>query len=197
MFSGIIKASSIAKSVTRTKNSMDVVFRTPLSWNLEIGESINIDGVCSTVKTLDNSEFSVYYMPETLSKTALGTLQEDHIYNLERCITLETLISGHLVYGHVDTTAEVIKILKIEDSCVIKFKLDKNFTKYIVYKGSIAVNGISLTVVSVDKNSFSVSLIPHTLSVTNLGALVVGDLVNIEVDMMAKHVEKLLENIKK
>ncbi len=197
MFSGIIKFSSKAKAVTRTQNSMDVVFKTPLSWNLEIGESINIDGVCSTIKTLSDSEFSVYYMPETLSKTSLGTLTESHVYNLERCITLETLISGHLVYGHVDTTAKVIKILKVEDSCVIKFEIDKNFTKYIVYKGSIAVNGISLTVVSVDDDSFSVSLIPHTLSVTNLGELAVRDLVNIEVDMMAKHVEKLLLSIKK
>ena len=193
MFSGIIKTTQKAGSIKKDKNSMDVAFPIPQSWKLSVGESINIDGVCSTVKELNKNSFGVYYMPETLDKTTFGNIESDHIFNLERCLTLNDLISGHLVYGHVDTTAKVTSIKKNEESVVIKFTLFPEFTKYIVYKGSVAVNGVSLTIVKVDKDSFTVSLIPHTLTNTNLGELKKGDSVNIEVDMIAKHIEKLLK----
>lgn len=193
MFSGIISKTSKPTTVKKDKNSMEVVFSVPSSWKIDLGESINIDGVCSTVKEINARSFSVYYMPETLKKTFLSSLGKNHVYNLERCITLETLISGHLVYGHVDTTARVSKITQDQESTLLEFKIDKTFTKYIVYKGSIAVNGVSLTVVSVTADTFSVSIIPFTKKQTNLGALQKGDTVNIEVDMFAKYVEKLLK----
>ena len=132
-------------------------------------------------------------MPETLDKTSLGQLDKNHTFNLERCLSLNDLISGHLVYGHVDTTAKVTKITKVEDSVVMSFALSPKFIKYLVYKGSVAVNGVSLTIVDATDDSFTVSLIPHTLTHTNLGELSVGDSVNIEVDMLAKHLEKLLK----
>lgn len=193
MFSGIITTVGIPKTIKKGKISMEIFFPIPSGWNITLGESINIDGVCSTVKKINFGIFSVYYMPETLKKTSLLSLNKNHVYNLERCITLETLISGHLVYGHIDTTAVVSKITQVQKSTLLEFTIDKAFTKYIVYKGSIAVNGVSLTVVSVTDSSFSVSLIPFTKEHTNLGQLAEKDRANIEVDMFAKYVEKLLK----
>ena len=192
MFSGIITATQKAETISKTKNGLEATLPIPDGWKLEMGESINIDGVCSTVKSLDSKQFGVYWMAETLSKTNLGSISKDHTFNLEQCITLQTLISGHLVYGHVDCTATVESVKSDGESKTILFSLPTEFTKYIIYKGSIAVNGVSLTIVSVDQSSFSVSLIPHTLSHTNLGDLQKGDTVNIEVDMMAKYLEKLM-----
>jgi riboflavin synthase len=192
MFSGIITATQKAETISKTQNGLEATLPIPDGWKLGMGESINIDGVCSTVKSLDSKQFGVYWMAETLSKTNLGSVSPDHTFNLERCITLQDLISGHLVYGHVDCTATVQSVISDGESKTILFSLPTEFTKYIIYKGSIAVNGVSLTVVSVDQSSFSVSLIPHTLSHTNLGDLQKGDTVNIEVDMMAKYLEKLM-----
>ncbi len=193
MFSGIITAAAQAKSIKKTRNGLEATLPVPKGWKLELGESINIDGVCSTVKSLNKQFFEVYWMAETLSKTNLGSIDKNHTFNLERCITFQTLISGHLVYGHVDCTATVRSVKSDGESKTLLFSLPSKFTKYIIYKGSIAVNGVSLTVVTVDKDSFSVSLIPHTLFHTNLGDLQKGDTVNIEVDMMAKYLEKLIK----
>lgn len=193
MFSGIIKNTSKALEIKKDKNSMRIYFSIPKGWKLEVGESINIDGVCSTVEAIKGSKFQVYYMPETLRKTSLGGFSKTHVFNLERCLTLNDLISGHLVYGHVDGTAKVKKIENEQDSTLYYFELPPNLTRYMVYKGSVSVNGVSLTIVSVDKKSFSVSLIPYTKQHTNLGELKKGDVVNIEVDMMAKHLEKLIQ----
>lgn len=193
MFSGIIKKLEKAADIQKGKNSMELLFSIPKDWNIEEGESINIDGICSTVAKIKNGKFQVYYMPETINKTSLSKLNEDHKFNLERCLSLNDLISGHLVYGHVDTTAKVSNVKKERESVTLTFELSPEFTKYIVYKGSITVNGVSLTIVTVDKKSFSVSLIPYTLLHTNLGELKKGSVVNIEVDMLAKHIEKLLQ----
>lgn len=193
MFSGIIKNVARAADIQNGKKSMEVLFPVPKGWNIEEGESINIDGICSTVAKITKGKFQVFYMPETLNKTSLSQLKEDHVFNLERCLSMNELISGHLVYGHIDTTAKVSNIKTDNESVVLTFALSPEFTKYIVYKGSVAVNGVSLTIVSVDENSFSVSLIPYTLSHTNLGELKKGSVVNIEVDMLAKHIEKLLQ----
>lgn len=193
MFSGIITEIKKPNSLSKNKDSMEVVFPIPSGWHIKLGESINIDGVCSTVKGLSSDTFSAYYMPETVRKTSLSTLSKNHRFNIERCITLETLISGHLVYGHVDTIAKVSKVTQDQESTLLEFEIDKNFIRYIVYKGSIAVNGVSLTIVSVGNDTFSVSIIPFTKDHTNLGKLAEGDMVNIEVDMFAKYIEKLLK----
>lgn len=191
MFTGIIQTTEKANNIEKHEHSMEITFPIPSSWDIADGESINIDGVCSTVKQLNQNTFSVYYMDETLKKTALTSLDKEHVFNLERSLTLQTLISGHLVSGHIDTTAKVNEIEEVDDVKVITFAIEKEFTKYIVSKGSIAINGASLTVVEVDNLSFAVSLIPHTLTHTNLGEMNIGDSVNIEVDMIAKYIEKL------
>ena len=191
MFSGIITSTAIATKIETGSDSVRISLSIPKKWKLQEGESINIDGVCSTVEKIKGGFFSVFYMAETLRKTSLSHLSSSHIFNLERSLTLQSLIGGHLVSGHVDTTASLSSIKEEGDARVLEFKIVSKFTKYIIYKGSICVNGVSLTVVHVDKNSFIVSLIPYTLSHTNLGDLKKGDTVNIELDLIAKYLEKL------
>ena len=191
MFSGIIQNTQKASKFLKENGGLKVEFKFSSSFNVKVGESVAVDGICSTVESKNQSRFAFYYMPETLRKTTFSQISNSHIFNLERSLMLGSLVSGHLVNGHIDTTAEVSSVKKEQDAKLIKFKVDKKFTKYIIYKGSIAVNGVSLTVVSVGKDFFSVSLIPYTLLQTNLGELKVGEKVNIEVDFIAKYLEKL------
>lgn len=192
MFSGIIEKKVKALEIKKNKNAYSVVFPVPHGWIIKEGDSINIDGICTTVAEISPGAFGIYWMPETVKQTAMSNLAEDHPFNLEQPLTLEALISGHLISGHIDTTALVTNISEEQESKTITFSIDPDFVKYIIYKGSIAVNGVSLTIVSVDDDSFSISLIPYTLSHTNLGTLQKGDTVNIEIDMIAKYVEKLI-----
>lgn len=193
MFSGIIERIVKPKKIVKTTDGLRIEFPVPRGWKLREGESININGVCSTVEKLQGAKFTVFYMSETLSKTTLSLVSKEHLFNLERSLRLNSLVGGHLVSGHIDTTGVLTLIRNGEDSRTLTIKIDPEFTKYIVYKGSVSVNGVSLTVVLVDKNSFTVSLIPYTLSHTNLGELKVTDKVNIEVDLITKYLEKLVK----
>lgn len=191
MFSGIIRAKVGANKIEKTGNSMRFEFTAPKGFGVNLGDSVSVDGICSTVEKKAGNKFSFYYMPETLSKTTLAQIANSHEFNLERCLTLQSLIGGHLVSGHIDTVAKLKSIATDDDAKLMEFVIEPKFTKYIIYKGSIAVNGVSLTVVSANKNSFRVSLIPYTLTHTNLGLLKIGDKVNIELDLIAKYLEKL------
>lgn len=191
MFSGIIETTIKAKNIVRRGKSINVQFPTPKGFAVKTGDSISVDGVCSTVEKKIGNYFSLYYMPETLRKTTISKTPDSHIFNLERCLTLQSLIGGHLVNGHIDTTSELKSISTEDESKLMKFSIDRKFTKYIIYKGSIALNGVSLTVVSTGKDFFIVSIIPYTQTHTNLGQLKIGDRVNIELDLVAKYLEKL------
>jgi riboflavin synthase len=191
MFSGIVKITAKAQKIEKRGEGLRIFFKQPKRFNVRQGGSISVDGICSTIEKKTKDGFGFYYMPETLKKTTLSKISNAHLFNLEQPLALQSLVSGHLVSGHIDTTAEVSNITKEKDARLIKFTIDKKFTKYIIYKGSIAVNGVSLTVIEDGKDFFSVSLIPYTLKHTNLGQLKVGDMVNIEVDQIAKYVEKL------
>lgn len=193
MFSGIVSALEKSIKIKKNQGNMIVELPIPRGWKLKIGDSINIDGICSTIQSMNKNSFSVFYMPETLSKTTLGRLRDSHEFNLEKSLTLKDILGGHMVSGHIDTTAVVSSIKDEGETKVITFKIGPEFTKYIIYKGSVAVNGVSLTIVSVDKSSFTVSLIPYTLKHTNLGKLKINDKVNIEVDLMAKYIEKIIK----
>ena len=192
MFSGIITDLEKSKKIEKTNQGVEITLPIPGGWKLQMGESVNIDGICSTVKYLDKDNFSVYYMPATLKVTTLADISDTHQFNLERSLTLNSLVGGHLVSGHVDCVGEVVNLKNEGDSKVLTITLPKEFSKYLIYKGSVAVNGVSLTVVSVEKDNFVVSLIPYTLSHTNLGSLKAQDKVNIEVDTLAKYLEKLI-----
>jgi riboflavin synthase len=163
----------------------------------EIGDSISVNGCCVTVTTLPpEGGFTADLMGETLDRTALGTLRSGDQVNLERSLRAGDRLGGHLVQGHVDGVAEVLAVEPRADWTVMTFSLPRNLARYVVEKGSIAVDGASLTVMAVDDTHepprFTVGLIPHTLAVTVFGARQVSDRVNLEVDVVAKYVERLL-----
>ena len=158
----------------------------------EEGESIAVNGACLTARNNSGNRFYVDVSPESLTRTGLGRLQTGSRVNLERALRLSDRLGGHLVSGHVDTQGRVEQRRAAGDFTLFTFSLDSALTKYIPEKGSITINGVSLTVNSCERDRFSVSIIPHTLAVTTLGQLKQGDLVNLEVDMIGKYVEKLL-----
>lgn len=191
MFSGIIRGHEKPKKIEKLKGGIRFHVTVPSGFKLFEGDSISLDGVCTTVEEIKGKVFTVFLMPETLDKSTLGEITGEHFLNLELPLRLNDLVGGHLVSGHVDTTAEVLKVVNEPDSRVLTFKIPEEFTRYIIYKGSITVNGVSLTVTNVTKSSFSVALIPYTLKHTNLGELKKGSKVNIELDLVAKYLEKL------
>lgn len=196
MFCGIIKKLEKPLRIQKEALSMRITFKIPSGWVIEKGESISFDGACLTVESITPKEFSVFLMEETLKKTMFSYLSNNHRFNLEKPLTLNDLIGGHLVLGHVDTIGKVIDVKNNGQAKILTIKIPKKFAKYVIYKGSIAVNGVSLTIVSVLGGNFRVSLIPYTLKHTNLGELKINDKVNIEVDMIAKYLEKLSSNLK-
>lgn len=194
MFTGIVEELGSVESIerleddaVRLKVNCDVVVS-----DAGLGDSIAVNGVCLTVIEKTNNSFKADVMAETLKLTTTGQLEVGSPVNLERPVTLATRLGGHIVQGHVDGVAVVVKREPSENWDVVTFEPAKHLLKYIVHKGSITVDGTSLTVSDVTDKTFSVSLIPATLEKTTLGLRKVGDEVNIEVDMLAKYVEKLV-----
>ena len=157
-----------------------------------MGESVAVNGCCLTVVALDGEAFEVQAGPETLLRTNLGGLEAGDAVNLERSLRVGDRLGGHFVQGHVDATAELVERRPEGEWDFLRFRVDPRWTPLMVEKGSIAVDGVSLTLVEVGEDWFSIMLIPHTLAVTTLGTRRVGDRVNIEADMLAKHVQKLV-----
>ncbi len=195
MFTGII--SNLGKLVKR-KDAL-FVFQTDASLcqKIENGTSIAVNGVCLTVVAVTNDTFSVEIMPETGKKTAFDFLKTEDIVNLELPVTPHTLLSGHIVQGHVDGVGKIIKIVAEGNSKILSIEVPKSLGKYIVQKGSIALNGISLTVISAKNNYFTVGIIPFSWKQTMLHTVAVGDSINIETDILAKYMEKLLKKEEK
>lgn len=161
--------------------------------DIEMGASIAVNGVCLTVVEFDDASFAVDAVPETMDRTSLGALSPGSTVNLERAVRASDRLGGHIVQGHVDATTTITKIESYDDdSWRYHFALDADTAPYVVEKGSITLDGISLTVASLDADEFSIAVIPHTAAVTTLGSRQVGDLVNIEVDVLAKYVERQL-----
>jgi len=194
MFTGIVEeqgqiaaVEALGDAVRMVVNARDVLDGT------RHGDSIAVNGVCLTVVDFDDTSFSADVMQETLDRSSLALAAPGVPVNLERAARLDSRIGGHLVQGHVDGTATVLAIEPSEHWTVMRFTLPNDLGRYVVEKGSITVDGVSLTVVEATREHFSVSLIPTTLSVTTLGDRRVGDRVNIEVDAIAKYVERLME----
>jgi riboflavin synthase len=156
------------------------------------GDSIAVNGVCLTVVTVEGPVFTVDVMRETLERSSLGALAPGSPVNLERAARVDSRLGGHIVQGHVDATGALLERIPGERWEIVRISLSPGTARYVVEKGSITVDGVSLTVVDVTDDSFTVSLIPTTLALTTLGRKVVGDPVNLEVDVLAKYVEKLL-----
>ena len=188
MFTGIIQEVGRVTSVQSGKMAMaagDVLS------GLGLGGSIAINGVCLTITNFDTDSFSVGIMPETLARTNLGLLRARDRVNLEPPLALGGQLGGHLVQGHVDDTARVASIKRSDGAILIRFEVPPEVMRYVVEKGFIAVDGVSLTVVARDASSFQVSVVDYTQEHTTLGNRQVGDLVNLEVDVIAKYVEQL------
>jgi riboflavin synthase len=197
MFTGIVEElasiASVAPTAGGAEEAMRVVVAGPLvASELSPGDSVAVSGVCLTVVDAGGGCFSADVMRETLARSTLGAAVAGAPVNLERAVTLATRLGGHLVQGHVDGTATVLAREHTPRWDVVRFGLPENLARYVVEKGSIAVDGVSLTVVSADDATFTVSLIPTTLQRTTLGARAVGAAVNLEVDVMAKYAERLL-----
>jgi riboflavin synthase len=194
VFTGIVEERGSVLAITDDGDSARLLIRGPLvTSDARPGDSIAVNGVCLTVVDLEDGSFSADVMQETLDRSSLGGLQEGSPVNLERAARVDARLGGHIVQGHVDGTATVRTVEPTEHWTTISFSISSSLSRYIVEKGSISVDGVSLTVVHVDDDSFSVSLIPTTLEHTTLGMREVGDTVNIEVDVLAKYVERLLE----
>jgi riboflavin synthase len=193
MFTGLVEALGRVEAVVEERAGRRLTIAWPgLDEPLAIGESIAVNGCCLTVVAIGESSFEVQAGPETLLRTNLGSLQVGSPVNLERSLRVGDRLGGHFVQGHIDVTAELIERRPEGEWEFLSFRIDPAWTPLMVEKGAIAVDGVSLTLVEVGEDRFSVMLIPHTLAVTTLGTLRPGGLVNIETDVLAKHVRKLI-----
>jgi riboflavin synthase len=193
MFTGIIQAKGSIQEVISSKEGAHLKINSN-TLNLsdsKIGDSIAVDGVCLTVTELSEDWFSADVSNETMSCTTFSELSQGQSVNLERSLRLNQGIDGHLVSGHVDGIGEIHSIDEDGDSVRIKVEVQGDIMKYIANKGSICINGVSLTVNSVESNIFDVNIVPHTFSVTTLGDLKLNSFVNLEIDLIARYVEKL------
>ena len=188
MFTGIVE--EIGRVISAQSGKL-VVAAGDVLQGMELGGSINVNGACLTVTSLNANSFSVDIMPETLKRSNLGLLSAGDKVNLERPLALGGRLGGHLIQGHVDATGRVISVWWNGEAMVIRFEAPPEVMRYVVEKGFIAVGGVSLTVVAKGTGSFEVSLVDYTRKHTNLGDRRVGDLVNLEVDVIAKYVEQL------
>lgn len=191
MFTGIIQTQGVISAVPSSQLRVSIP-EIPADWEpWKLGESVAINGVCLTV--IDSEDGILFDVsPETYARTSLGSLTVGSLVNLERAMRITDRFGGHLVQGHVDHVGEVVQIQNLETASIFRFKVPKGYERYLIDKGSISIEGISLTVVSPEQNEFDTWIIPHTLEVTNLGSLKEGDRVNLEFDAMAKYAERLL-----
>jgi riboflavin synthase len=193
VFTGIVEELGEVAEVTDLGDAARLVLRGPtVTADARSGDSIAVNGVCLTVVEAADGSFAVDVMKETLDRSSLSGARAGDRVNLERAVTLATRLGGHLVQGHVDGTGEVLERTPTEHWELVRISLPAGLARYVVEKGSVTVDGVSLTVAAVTGDDFTVSLIPTTLGLTTLGCRAVGERVNLEVDVMAKYVEKLL-----
>ncbi len=191
MFTGIVEELG---EVVKASEAFLAVRGPIVSSDAALGDSISVNGVCLTVVSVEGDVFTADVMEETYRRSVIGKLEPGDKVNLERAATLTTRLGGHLVQGHVDGVAEIVKRTPAAEWEEVTFRLPAGLAKYVVEKGSITIDGTSLTVAAIEGDEFSVGLIPTTLEATTLGRKQVGDPVHIETDVVAKHVEKLLQS---
>lgn len=195
MFTGIIEELGKVVAIVDQPDAKRITFAGPIvTSDVSRGDSIAVNGACLTAVEIENGTFTADVMHETLRLTALGSLDVGSVVNLERAMNAATRFGGHMVLGHVDGVGEIVSRKPSENWEWVTIRIPSSLMKYVVLKGSITIDGISLTVNEVTADTVSFSLIPETLRLTTLGAKGVGDLVNVEADIMAKHIEKLMES---
>jgi len=192
MFTGIIEKTGVIEEVLSNGTNRTFLVSSPLYNELKVDQSLSHDGVCLTIETLKDGFHQVTAIAETLHKTNLGTWQKGSIVNLERCLQLNGRLDGHFVQGHVDTTAKCLDVVNQNGSWEYRFEFDKSFSSLIIEKGSVTVNGISLTCFNVTRDQFTVAIVPYTYQHTNISRIKTGDTVNIEWDLVGKYVNRLI-----
>ncbi len=193
MFTGIVEEIGTVKSFEKLTNGARLVISADkILQDTKIGDSICVNGVCQTITEITGNNFSVMLSDETMSVTTFKRASQGDFVNLERALTLQTRLGGHIVSGHVDCVGVLKNIIKLTEFYNMEFEIPENYLKYIILKGSITINGISLTIAKFKNNVVTVAVIPHTFHNTNLSKLSIGSGVNIETDILSKYVEKLL-----
>ncbi len=194
MFTGLIETTGIVTAIERGDQSRIITIRASMpQFELAIGDSIATNGVCLTVEKLTSNTFTVRAISETVDRTTTGELAVGDVVNLERAMKASARFDGHIVQGHVDTIASLIRIEQAGDSYYYTFQPDPKYLRYIAEKGSVAIDGISLTVARVDTTTFTLALIPHTIKVTALSNRSRGSRVNVECDVLARYIEQLMK----
>ena len=195
MFTGIIEElGKINRIIKGSKSEVLEIEANYIMDDVKIGDSIAVNGVCLTVTEILSKGFKADVMAETMRKSSLGSLKVNSIVNLERAMSVSSRFGGHIVSGHIDGTGTITSIVREDNAVWFTICADKSIIDFIVMKGSIAVDGISLTVADLNKNSFKVSIIPHTLDKTVLGVKKKGDIVNLENDIIGKYIHRFLTN---
>ena len=192
MFTGIIESLGTVAALRAEGSNLHITIRSNISHELRIDQSVSHNGVCLTVVHAGEGLHTVTAIDETLQRSNLGKLQTGEVINLERCLRIGDRLDGHMVQGHVDATAQLQSAEDQQGSWLLTFSFPVQYAKYIVQKGSISVNGISLTVCNVTTNTFQVAIIPYTWEHTNLSKLPINGTVNIEFDIIGKYVEKMV-----
>lgn len=193
MFTGIVEEIGTVKFFSKSLSGACVEIEcNKVLDGTKIGDSICVNGVCETVTEISSNSFSAKLSQETLEVTTFSKIKQGDKVNLERALMVNSRFGGHIVSGHVDCTGKLLSIEKLSDFYNLEFEIPNYNSRYVVYKGSITINGISLTVSKIEKNIFKVAIIPHTYENTNLHKIEIGSNVNIETDILGKYVEKLL-----
>jgi riboflavin synthase len=194
MFTGIIEEIGTISGIKQSGNAIEMTIAAQkILTDVSLGDSIAVNGVCLTVTSFTSQAFSVDIMPETVKSTSLQQLHKGSSVNLERAMSAGGRFGGHFISGHVDGLGTIKRKERVENAVYYDISLPEELAHYIVYKGSVAVDGTSLTIFGVDQNSFTISLIPHTLTETILGEKGPGDTVNVECDMLAKYIERIMQ----
>ncbi len=195
MFTGLVEEKGKLTGKLKTGDGYRLSFTAKKIMNdMQIGSSISVNGCCLTVVEMSSDSFSVDTIEETLLKTNLGTLNTGDNVNLERPLKAEARLGGHFVLGHIDTTGKVEDIKELSNSHFITISFPAEFSQYLIYVGSVAIDGVSMTVARLDDTKFSVGVIPHTWEETVFSQKKVGDTVNLEFDMLGKYVERIMQN---
>lgn len=193
MFTGIIETLAEVTKLEKEGGNLHITLRSKITQELKIDQSVAHNGVCLTVVKIDADQYTVTAIQETLDKTNLNDLQKGDLVNLERAMVLGARLDGHIVQGHVDQTGECTDIKEKDGSWFFTFRYDPTKNNVTIEKGSITIDGTSLTVVDSQKNSFSVAIIPYTYEHTRFGSYTIGTRVNLEFDVIGKYVSRLLE----
>lgn len=194
MFTGIVEAQGTVKCAKRRAGVLDLEVDAPsIARELKVGDSVAVNGVCLTATSSGRRRFGAQAVPETLALTTLGSLDKNQQVNLELAVRMSDRLGGHLVQGHVDGIAIAVRIEHEEGARRIWFQVDPMLLRYMVPKGSVTLDGVALTLVEVGRSSFQVAIIPHTFQTTTLGAIKQSSAVNVEVDLIAKYVERFTQ----